>query len=325
MIRAATAVAHPNIALIKYWGKRDEALNLPLTGSLSLTLDLWPTRTTVRLDPALEEDELVLDGTPRTGEDRARAAAFLDLVRARSGSLLHARVTSRNTVPTAAGLASSAAGFAALARAASAAYGLPADAVSLSRLARRGSGSAARSILPGVAHWIPASDDEGSYAVPVDAPELRLVIVTVDAGRKAVPSREAMRRTMRTSPYASAWAASTRRSLAEMLAACRAGDFARIGALTELNGLRMHAAIQAADPPIRYLGPRSLAVFDAVGALRERGIEAYATADAGPNVAVLVRPEDAATVAEALDGLGGIAIAGPGPGARLLDAAEEIR
>ncbi|PFG43331.1 diphosphomevalonate decarboxylase [Isoptericola jiangsuensis] len=318
---AATARAYPNIALVKYWGKQDAALNLPATGSLSLTLDVFPTTTTVELVDG-PEDAFSLNGAVATGTPAARVFAFLDLVRERAGSTARARVESVNAGPTGAGLASSASGFAALAAAASAAYGLPLDTASLSRLARRGSGSAARSILPGVSVWH-AGDDASSYAEPVEAPELAMVVATVDGGPKAVSSREAMNRTAATSPYYDGWVTSTRETLDEMLAAARRGDYTRMGELTELSALRMHASIQACDPPVRYLVPASVALFDRVAALRAEGVEAYATADAGPNVVALCRPADREAVAAALrdSGLAGeVTVAGSGPGVEVSQA-----
>lgn len=318
-LTAATAQAFPNIALVKYWGKRDEQLMLPVAGSLSLTLDAFATTTTVTPNDHAALDSFELNGEPQTGDSLRRVTRFLDLVRERSGSSSRARVVSHNEAPTGAGLASSASGFAALATAASAAYGLPADAASRSRLARRGSGSAARSIISGVSVWHAGSDDETSYATQVDAPDMRMVIVTIDARQKAISSREAMRRTALTSPFYTGWITSTAASLAAMLEACRDRDFTRIGRITESHALRMHAVIMSADPPIRYLSPISFAVFDAVSHLRERGIEAYATADAGPNVCVITKPDDAETVAAALAEFGAVRVVGPGAGAHLID------
>lgn len=317
----AAARAFPNIALVKYWGKRDEDLILPVAGSLSLTLDAFATTTTVEVSPSAEADAFDLNGSTAIGEAAQRVSVFLDRVRALAGSTERARVVSTNEAPTGAGLASSAAGFAALATAASAAYGLDLGRRELSRLARRGSGSAARSIIPDVAVWHAGHDDESSFAEPVDAPDMRMVIVTVDTAQKAVSSREAMRRTAATSPYYPAWISSTEESLAQMVAACAAGDFTRIGEITESHALRMHGAIEACDPPIRYLVSRSVAIFDAVATLRGQGIEAYATADAGPNVAVIVRPEHAESLRDALAEFGPARLVGPGAGAALIDHA----
>src|SRR5699024_7303378 len=200
-------------------------------------------------------------------------------------------------------------------------YGLPTDSPALSRLARRGSGSAARSIVPHTAIWHAGTSDATCFAEPVDAPEMAMVIVTVDQSAKEVSSREAMRRTAATSPSSRPCCARPRESLREIVAACGAGDLARFGQLTESHALRMHAVIAGGEPPVRYLRPASIAVFDAVAHLRERGVQAYATADAGPNVAVLVQPGQAETVATELTGVAGssrVRVAGAGPGAHLL-------
>ena len=323
---AATAFAQPNIALVKYWGKRDERLVLPHSSSLSLTLDIFPTTTTVRLDPAAGTDAVTLGGEPAAGEPRRRVVAFLDLVRDLAGRTEPAVVDTRNTVPTGAGLASSASGFAALAVAGAAAYGLDLDATALSRLARRGSGSAARSILGGFAVWhagegTGAAGDLASYAepVPVSGLDPALVIALVDAGPKAVSSRAAMRRTVDTSPLYRAWADSSGADLPDMLAALRRGDLDAVGEIAERNALGMHATMLAARPAVRYLSPATLEVLDGVLQLRRDGVPAYATMDAGPNVKVLCHRTDAGRVAEVVGAAGRCpaVVARPGPGARL--------
>ncbi|AXE38043.1 diphosphomevalonate decarboxylase [Acidipropionibacterium virtanenii] len=313
---SATACAQPNIALVKYWGKRDEGLILPATGSLSMTLDAFTTTTTVRL--GVEADSFTLNGSPAAEAAMSRTTSFLDLVRELAADDGPAAVTSVNEAPTGAGLASSASGFAALALAASKAYGLDLDQSELSRLARRGSGSACRSIVPGFAVWHAGRDDASSYAEPIPAPDLRLVIVTIDSHEKAVSSREAMRLTRDTSPFYNAWISSTEAVLDEMVSACRTGDIARIGELTELHALRMHAVIASCRPPVRYLAPASVSVFDAAAALRASGVQAWATADAGPNVCLLTTPGEAGEVASAVSGLGRVRVVSPGPGARLV-------
>ncbi|MFD9393228.1 diphosphomevalonate decarboxylase [Streptomyces sp. NPDC060000] len=333
----ASAVAHPNIALIKYWGKRDERLLLPWTDSLSMTLDIFPTTTRVRLAASAGRDEVLLDGVPARGEARRRVVAFLDLVRERAGLSRRAVVDSVNTVPTGAGLASSASGFAALAVAAAAAYGLGLDATGLSRLARRGSGSASRSVFGGFAAWYAGPSagpdreaDLASFAEPVPAGGLdpALVIAVVDAGPKAVSSREAMRRTVATSPLYRPWADSSGDDLAQMRAALLRGDLEAVGEIAERNALGMHATMLAARPAVRYLSPATLSVLDGVLQLRRDGVAAYATMDAGPNVKVLCRRADAHRVADAVRAAaaqGAVHIARPGPGARLLGEGEDGR
>jgi diphosphomevalonate decarboxylase len=309
----ATAEANPNIALIKYWGKADAALNLPVTGSLSLTLDAAPTRTTVTLDAGLDRDVFLLAGVEQRGRPLERVSAFLDLVRTASGRAERCTVESTNLIPTGAGLASSASGFAALAASSARAFGLDLDDRALSRLARRGSGSASRSVFGGFVRWH-AGDDAASFAEPVDSHglELAMVVAIVVDAPKAVSSTEAMNRTTATSPFYPAWADSTPRQLERMLSAIERADFTAVGELAESNSLRMHATMAGAWPPVRYATGSSVALLDGVRDLRAAGIEGYATMDAGPNVKVLCQPADAEAVETRLAGIA--------PGARFLSA-----
>ncbi|MFE5548825.1 diphosphomevalonate decarboxylase [Streptomyces sp. NPDC056534] len=327
---AATAVAHPNIALIKYWGKRDERLVLPRTDSLSMTLDVFPTTTTVRLAPAAEADEVFFNGAPGVGEARKRILSFLDVVRETAGQRERAVVDTRNTVPTGAGLASSASGFAALAVAAAAAFGLDLDVTELSRLARRGSGSASRSIFGGFAIWhagrgLGPAADLASFAEPVSVGDLdpALVVALLNTGPKAVSSRRAMQRTVDTSPLYRPWADSSTADLAAMREALVKGDLDSVGEIAERNALGMHATMLAARPAVRYLSPATLTVLDTVTQLRRDGVSAYSTMDAGPNVKVLCHRRDASQVADAVRSAAScqVVISGCGPGASLQSGA----
>lgn len=314
----ATARAYPNIALVKYWGKRDEALMLPVAGSLSMTLDDLPTTTTVSLTDS-NADAFSLNGEAQSGSGLTKVVRFLDLVRDMAGSPTKAQVVSTNEGPTAAGLASSASGFAALALAASKAYGLDLDLPALSRLARRGSGSASRSVIDRFAIWHAGTDDASSFAEQIDAPDMRMIVLTVSGQKKEVSSRDGMRRTAETSPFWEGWVSSTETLLAEAADAARAHDFTKLGELTELHAMRMHAVIMSAAPSIRYLAPASFAAFDALKELRQQGIETYGTADAGPNIVAIARPDDAAAVAERLSEFGSTLTVGPGRGAHLVE------
>jgi diphosphomevalonate decarboxylase len=341
MTSSATAVAHANIALAKYWGKRDEVLAIPATSSLSLTLDAFRTTTTVTLGEldSGSADVATLDGTPMTGDGLARVQRFLDLVRAMAGSDVPASVVSTATVPTGAGLASSASGFAALAGAAAAAYGLDLDPRALSRLARRGSGSASRSVFGGLVVWHAGTDDLTSYAEPVaggepgGALDPAMAVVVLDSGVKSVSSRVAMRRTVETSPFFPGWVESTEQDVAAMLEIIAAGDLAALGELAESNALRMHATMLGARPPVRYWTGRTMAVLDQVQALRADGLPCWATMDAGPNVKVLCAGSDLERVAAALaagptgaDGAGPqrVVTARPGPDLRVTAATSAV-
>jgi diphosphomevalonate decarboxylase len=320
-IRARAGV---NIALIKYWGKRDAALNVPATGSLSLTLAEIGTETRVRFAPDAG-DRVLVDGKPADEPFARRVLTFVDLVREQAGMRLPCEIATANTVPTAAGLASSASGFAALALAATRAAGLRLAPEALSALARRGSGSAARSIFGGFVEMRPGVRADGSdaHACVVLAPEawdLRLVIAVTEAGPKALGSTEAMERTARTSPYYPAWLDVVETDLEEARTAVVARDLGRLGPVMERNALRMHACAMAADPPILYWTGATVEAIRAVIALRTNNTEAYFTMDAGPHVKVLCRAADVTTVEVTLRAQPGVSrtiVASPGPGVSL--------
>ena len=328
----ATASANTNIALIKYWGKADESLMIPTTSSLSLTLDETWTTTTVSFDGGNgDADAVRINGSAPGGTALARVTRFLDLVRERSGVTQRASVTSTSTVPLAAGLASSAAGFAALAAAASRAAGMDLDGRALSRLARRGSGSAARSVFGGLVLWNAGEDDATSYAEPIEEPagdtesglDLAMVVVVLSDGRKTISSTRAMKQTMTASPLYPAWVEASREDLRAALEAVRSGDLARLGEVAEANALGMHASMMAARPAIMYWLPRTIEVLHTVRAMRQDGLPAWATIDAGPNVKVLTRGGSAERVAAALrERVPGAAVSVrlPGAGVRFEEA-----
>jgi diphosphomevalonate decarboxylase len=320
--QAVTARACANIALVKYWGKRDAALNLPATGSLSLTLAALATQTTVMFDSALAQDELELDGFAARFADTARASQFLDLVRTAAGITTRARVTSRNEFPTASGLASSASGYAALALAASKAAGLALSERDLSILARRGSGSAARSIFGGFVRMNAGDTTESAYAEPVASPlvdKVRMVIAIVGGGTpKQHGSRDAMEHTTATSPYYPAWVQLVPKDLDAAMAALASGDLEALGTIAEANALAMHASAMAARPGVMYFQPATIAVHAEVRGLRACGLAAWATMDAGPHVKVLTTDEDAPTIAmriKDIDGVTAVTISAAGAGA----------
>ncbi|THD05131.1 diphosphomevalonate decarboxylase [Rhodanobacter lindaniclasticus] len=326
----ATAQAQPNIALVKYWGKRDTRLNLPVTGSLSITLDALWTRTRVEFDALLRHDELRLNGAedPAT---LARASACLDLLRRRAGTALRARIDTRNNFPTAAGLASSASGFAALVVAADAALGLGLDRRTLSMLARQGSGSAARSLFGGFVGMAAGQRDDGADAVAqplLDAAAwpLAVVVAVTSDRRKHVGSGAGMERSRRTSPFYPAWLDSAAADLAAAQRAVQARDFAALAELSEHNCLKMHAVMQSSRPPLLYWNGATVDCMQRIRALREdAGEQVFFTVDAGAQVKAVCTPDAAPRVAAALAELSGVEqvlSSRLGEGARLLDDSE---
>lgn len=310
----ATAVAHANIALVKYWGKRDETRLLPESASLSIALDKLTTTTTVELGAS--KDELVLDGKPAAPGELARARALLDA----AGIREPARMVSRNDFPTGAGLASSASGFAALAVAASAAAGQTRSARELSALARLGSGSASRSVPGGWAVW----DDEAAEQVfPPEHWDLRFAVAICAAGPKTVGSRDGMRSSRESSPYHEAWIAQCQEDLPEALRLLGARDLPGLGALAERNSLRMHADALAANPPLLYWEPATVGCLHLLRRLREEGISVWATIDAGPHLVAICEKVDAPRVEAALrevQGVREVLLCAPAGGARVVMA-----
>ena len=321
MNKQATAVAHPNIALVKYWGKRDRALNLPATSSLSVTLERFETRTTVTWGAA--QDEVVLDGDRVEGKPAQRVLDFLDLIDAERPPC---SVHSGSNFPVAAGLASSSSAFSALALAATAAAGQALEPAALSVLARRGSGSACRSLWGGFVHWTRGerADGQDSHGHPIPLPEpwdLRVVVAVVHAGPKAVGSTVGMVRTRATSPVFPVFVAENEGLVLEARQAVLGRDLHTLIGCMERSTTLMHASMLAAVPSVRYLKPGSLAVLDAVDDLRADGVPCGWTMDAGPNVKVLCRAVDAPVVQRALEPLvRAVHVLGPGGPAHLVEA-----
>ena len=314
------AVANSNLALVKYWGKADPAAHHPASGSISVTLDGLSTAASVSFEPGLAEDEI--DGLP-VGP-AARVGDFVAGFRARFGIDRHARVSVASNFPVAAGLASSASTFAALAKASLAAAGIESGDAELASLARSGSGSACRSIFGGFVEWRP--EEGGSTVVPLAAKEhwpLAILVAVTSEQPKAVGSREGMARTAATSPYYRAWLEASAADLGAVRAAIRARNLARLGPVAERNCLRMHAAAMAADPPILYWEPATVAVMRRVFDLRRSGVEAYFSIDAGPQVKVLCEADAASRVQAALaEAPGVIRVLGSRPGDAAMIVAE---
>jgi len=316
------AVAHSNIALAKYWGKADVARNLTAVPSLSLTLEALRTTTTVQFDAALESDQFLLAGEAISGRPLSRVSRLLDTVRAAAGLTARARVESRNDFPTAAGLASSASGFAALALAATQAAGLEVQTARVSALARAASASAARSLYGGYVALGAAAESAERVRSATEFPLEMLVAVTV-AGPKSTASTDGMGHTQATSPYYSAWVAHAPALYAEVRRAVELADFAALGPAVEQSALMMHASMMAARPALIYFAPATLRVMEFVRSFRQQGGAAYFTMDAGPHVKVLVEPASAPelrTELARLEGVTQVLRTAAGPDAYLVEA-----
>ncbi len=280
----ATAIAHPNIALSKYWGKREGRSNVPAVPSLSMTLEGLATTTEVVFDPALAADTLSISGVAAPVE---RATELLDRVRAEAGVQTRARIVSTNDFPTASGLASSASGVAALALASVRAAGLDWSVERVADLARQSSASAARSLYGGFVELDGAS---ARPVAPANHIDVRVLVCVTTESAKDVSSRDGMAETARRSPYYAAWLDVAPRIHVALRAALLARDVRRVGELAEESALAMHASAMAAG--IIYASGATLEALKTVRALRRVGLAAYATMDAGPHLKCFVDAKD---------------------------------
>jgi diphosphomevalonate decarboxylase len=304
----STAVGYSNIAFIKYWGNRDEALRLPANSSLSMNLDGLSARTSVSFDPSLPSDQFELNAVEQAGPALQRVTHFLDHVRRMAQNPGFARVSSANNFPTGAGIASSAAAFAALALAASKASGLELSESQLSRLARLGSGSAARSVPGGFVEWQTALDDEASYAFSI-AParhwDLVDCIAVISTTHKPVGSTEG-HAAAPTSPLQPARVQDAPRRLEICRRAVLERDFDTFAAIVEHDSTLMHAVMMTSRPPLFYWQPASLDLMLRVPTWRAEGLACCFTLDAGPNVHILCLAENTAEVQTRLSALPGV-------------------
>jgi diphosphomevalonate decarboxylase len=322
MTMRATARARPNIALIKYWGKRDRARNLPAVGSISITLDDLFTEMHVELDGGLDRDVLEVDGE-KTDAMLSRVSTCLDKVLGTSRE--HASVASRSNFPIAAGLASSASSFAALVVAAAAAGGREKSRAELAQLAGLASGSAARSLYDGVVELRVTGDGIAveSLLGRSDWP-LRVVAAVTELSAKPVGSSEAMEISRRTSPFYERWIREQEADLDTARQALAARDFAALADVAEHNCLKMHSLMWTSRPPVVYWNSATVACLHAVRDLQEEGVEVFFTMDAGPQVKAVCLPGNEARVRAAfaeIDGVRALHSCGIGCGAEILDSA----
>lgn len=320
-----TARAHTNIALVKYWGKKDQRLIIPQTDSLSLTLSEFYTDTGVEFTDGLTTDQIQIDGQSITGHAADKVKNFLNLVRQISGINRYAKVVSTNHVPMSAGLASSASAFAALATAASKAAGMNLDRRSLSRLARRGSGSATRSIYGGLVEWHRGTDDASSFAEPVMENldfGIEMIAILINTSKKKVSSRHGMQSSVTSSPYYPAWRKVVAHDMIAIKEAIKNKDIDQIGHIAEENALRMHALTLSADPGYTYFTGDTIRAIQAVNHLRSQGISCYYTMDAGPNVKVIYDRKNREKIIQSLGKIFGrekLIISQPGPGVKIIN------
>jgi diphosphomevalonate decarboxylase len=297
---SAESFAPANIALCKYWGKRDSALNLPLTSSLSISLGEKGANTRISVLDSAESDVVILN-QERLAEESSfvkKLSAYLDLFRDVSDRFFQVETTSN--IPVAAGLASSACGFAALIKALDKLYAWELDQKALSILARLGSGSACRSLWNGFVEWdrgqcMDGLDSHG-YPLEVQWPELRIGLLIFEPLPKKISSRMAMEHTVQTSPFYKIWPIVVEEDLLKLKRAIKAHDFETFGSVAEANALKMHALMMTAKTPIVYGSPKTLEAQHRIWDCRHQGLAVYFTQDAGPNLKLLFLAKDLDTV-----------------------------
>ncbi|MGC9467268.1 MAG: diphosphomevalonate decarboxylase [Anaerolineae bacterium] len=307
---SATACAHPNLALVKYWGQLDPVLNLPANSSISLNLSGAITKTTVRFARGLESDQVMINGAPPRAEAHHRVCDHLDRVRTLADISLRAEVVSTSDFPSAVGFASSSSAFAALSLAAATAAGLDLDERELSILARKGSGSACRSVPDGFVEWVAGRDDQTSYArqlLPGEYWDLHVITVVWETGQKSVSSTQG-HRVAPTSPFYSARLERIGSILEAVRSALIERDFATLGMTAEREAMSLHAVAMTSrvkEMPwmsgIYYLSPQTLGLMLAVQRWRRKGLRVYFTLDAGPTVHLLCEGRDVNAVVGAVE------------------------
>lgn len=323
----ATAIASPNIAIVKYWGKRDERLKLPMNDSISVTLDrsLY-SETTVEFSKAFSADSMQLDGAEASEREMKNVALVLDCLRKKAKTGMNARIISRNNFPKSSGMASSASGYAALSAAAAAALNLQLDSRELSIAARLGSGSASRSVIGGFAWWKKGQDEDGSdsYAVQVADEshwkDFRIVTAVVSEEKKPVGSTDGMKLTLETSSLYRERLKKLPGTVSRVRQAILGRDAGQLFRLAMEESDSLHASMADTKPPLIYINESSREIMKRVNELnRENGMIAGYSFDAGPNAHIFTTEQNVNRVIHSIKGLAErIVASSPGKGAEVV-------
>jgi diphosphomevalonate decarboxylase len=320
---SVTATAHPNIAFIKYWGNRDDYYRIPLYNSISMNLDGLTTETTVRFDQSMIDDKVEINNQPASLQASKRVSEILDLIREIAQLKLAARVSSKNNFPMGSGIASSASAFAALSLAASRAAGLSLNLISLSRLARRGSGSACRSIPAGIVEWHAGDTDENSFAEQLVAPEHWDLVdcMAVTSEEHKLIGSSTGHQLASSSPLQSIRVNDADRRIKQCRMAILNRDFESFSEVIEQDSNLMHSVMCTSRPGLVYWTEATQNVIHTVREMRQKGSEVAYTIDAGPNVHVITRNQATDSIKKTLEGISGvlrIVLAPVGAGATLV-------
>lgn len=300
-----TAIAPSNIAFIKYWGKQDEELKIPLNDSISMNLSNLTTTTTVHFSASYPKDGMTINGK-EGGEEGKRALKHVDFIRKTFQKKIPVKIVSQNSFPAGTGLSSSASGFAALTKAVVAALGLQLSEKAVSILARIGSGSAARSIPDGFVRWFAGSGtSDRSYAVSLHPPsfwDLADTVVIVSKRKKEVGSTGGQK-LARTSIFMQPRLDSIGDKINRAIGFLEKKDFTRFGELVEKEALEMHAVMLTSNPPLVYLEPETVSLMKEVYAWRKSGLEVYYTLNTGQDIHLLSMKKDVPSLISRLENL----------------------
>lgn len=293
------AFAPTNIALCKYWGKRDSEINLPVTSSLSIALPDRGSLTNIAISRN-KFDSVILNEAELPADSKfvQRLSEFLNLFRPAQNWFLDIDI--KMNIPVAAGLASSAAGFASIIAALNDLFGWELSKTQLSILARLGSGSASRSFWNGFVEWHAGIQADGmdSFAEPLkfEWPSLLVGLLVLTKDEKSISSRQAMQRTIDSSILYGNWPKKVARDMVILRQALQVKNFSLLGGTSESNALTMHATMLSSWPPVCYFLPETIATMHKIWNLRAQGLELYFTQDAGPNLKLLFMEENKETV-----------------------------
>ncbi|XP_076248606.1 mevalonate diphosphate decarboxylase isoform X2 [Calliopsis andreniformis] len=312
-MNTVTCIAPVNIAVIKYWGKRDETLILPANDSISATLDTDQlcAKTTVMASPHFKQDRIWLNGKEEDARN-PRLQNCLEEIRKCAGhsnslSQWKIHICSENNFPTAAGLASSAAGYACLVAALAKLFKVEGD---ISSIARVGSGSACRSVMGGFVRWHMGTKPNGidsiaKQIVPASHwPDMRILILVVNDAKKKVSSAIGMRRGMETSEllnYRVKHIVPERTN--RMQQAIIEKDFNTFAELTMKDSNQMHAVVLDTYPPCTYMNDISHAVVELIHSYNDAvdSVKVAYTYDAGPNATLYLLEKDVPAIIGVLD------------------------
>ena len=287
--------SYANIAIIKYWGKKDPIKMIPATSSISLTLENLFTETEISFitrEEAIEKtgqasDLLYINGELQNEEQIKKIAKVVNLFRDDGSQLV--KIDTTNNMPTEAGLSSSSSGLSAAIKACNKLFDKNLSREELAQISKFASGSSSRSFFGPIGMWV---KDTGEVSEVKTDLKLAMIVLVLNEEKKIISSRKGMALCMETSTSFDEWIRQSEIDFENMKKYLSEGDFLKVGELTEENALRMHETTKNANPPFTYLTEKSFDAMEYVRELRKQGERCYFTMDAGPNVKVLCLEED---------------------------------